>query len=86
MFKYSDINKVSQPRELQRKVVTEARKVTYLNNNPDPKSEEPLVTEGWEIVSEMVVSQNYPLITPIFCESKTIDNRFEVPKENKWKD
>lgn len=84
MFRYADNGKVSQARELQRRVVTEVRTVTYLNNNPDPKKEEPLTTEGFEVVKEIVVSQDYALSVPKVVGTKMIDNRFEVPRENKW--
>lgn len=75
MFKYDDNGKQSQPREAQRKVVTAIRKVTYLNNHPDPKVLEPLVTEGYETVIEANVSLNIQSINPDVIGSKTVDNR-----------
>lgn len=84
MHRYANNNKVSGPRELQRKVVTEVRQVTYLNNNPDPKKEEPLTTMGIETVTEISVSPDFVTGFPKIVGTKTIDNRFEVPKENKW--
>lgn len=77
MFRYADTNKVSKPKEFQRRVVTEVRRVTYINNHPDPKVTEPIISEGFETVQEMVVSPDYPNITPIFCEEKTVDGRRE---------
>lgn len=76
MFYYQDTGKLSEPRELQRKVITEVRQVTYVNNNPDPKANEPLTTTGFEPVKEMVVSSSY-VVVPKVVGSKTVDNRSE---------
>jgi hypothetical protein len=84
MFRYDDNDKVSKPREKQRKVTTSMRKVTYLNVNPDPKKREPVISEGWEIIREAVVS---PKITQddiaiSIVGAKTVDNHMDkVPKK-----
>lgn len=75
MFRYADTQEVSKSGELQRKVVPEIRKVTYLNDSPNPEVEEPVVSYGYETVSEMVVSKDYPTIAPAIVEEKTIDSR-----------
>lgn len=74
MFQYQDTGEYSKPGEVQRKVVTKLRKVTYLNDSPNPKVEEPVVTYGTEIVEEMAVSAAYNRM-PITVGSKTVDNR-----------
>lgn len=74
MFRYADTGKVSQPKEMQRKVVTAVRKVTYLNNHPNPKVTEPIVSEGYETVTELVVSPSYNE-APQVVENKTVDGR-----------
>lgn len=76
MFRYQDNNKLSKPKESQRRVVTELRKVTYMNNHPDPKVEEPIISEGWEIVQELVVSPDF-IVVPTIVDSKTVDGRQE---------
>lgn len=75
MFRYADTGEISKPGEIQRKVVPEVRKVTYLNDSPNPEVGEPVVTYGYETVSEMIVSPEYPDISPIIVEEKTVDNR-----------
>ncbi len=74
MFYYSDTNKLSKPSELMRKVVTEIRKVTYLNDSPNPTVSEPVVTYGYETVKEVAVSPEW-YGEPTVVEEKTIDNR-----------
>jgi len=76
MFRYADTGKVSKPRELQRKVVTAVRKVTYMNNHPDPKVTEPILSEGFETVTEAVVSPEY-IGVPLIVGTKTVDGRQE---------
>lgn len=73
MFHYQDTGKVSQPKESQRKVVTEVRKVTYLNKHPDEKVLEPVVTEGFETVKEIVVSPGCGEVIPKIVGTKTVD-------------
>lgn len=77
MFRYSDNNKVSKPRELQRKVVTAVRKVQYLNNHPNPKVTEPIVSYGYETVTEVVVSPEFELAVPTVVGAKEVDGRRE---------
>lgn len=76
MFRYQDNNKVSVAGEIQHKVVTEVRSVTYINNNPDPKAEIPLTTVGFETVKEEVRSPGSSVV-PRVVGSKTVDNRKE---------
>jgi hypothetical protein len=84
MFRYQDTGKLSQPQESQRMVVTEVRQVTYLHNNPNPKISEPITSEGFETVTEMVVSQGYVCV-PKVVGHKTVDGRrdsqIKRPKE-----
>lgn len=74
MFYYHDTKKRSQPGESQRKVVLEMRKVTYLNDSPNPSVAEPVVTYGFETVLEKAVSPDYNE-APKIVEQKTVDNR-----------
>ena len=74
MFYYSDTGKLSQPKESQRVVVTQLRKVTYLNDSPNPTVGEPVVTEGYETVKEAAVSPEW-FGEPTVVDEKTIDNR-----------
>lgn len=74
MFRYQDTKKVSQPGELQRKIITEVRRVTYLNDNPNPKVTEPVITEGYEPVKELVVSSQFVNVVKTVGQ-KTVDNR-----------
>lgn len=76
MFRYQDTNKLSKPKEAQRRVVTELRKVTYMNNHPDSKVEEPILSEGYETVREMVVSPDF-IAVPRIVDTKTVDGRQE---------
>lgn len=76
MFRYQDTKKLSVPGEIQHKVVTEVRQVTYINNDPDPKAEIPLTTVGFETVKEEVRSPGSTFV-PIVVGSKTVDNRKE---------
>lgn len=92
MFHYQDTGKLSKPKESQRKVVTEVRKVTYLNNLPDEEIKEliklgqpvlPVTTVGYETVKEMVVSPEFCDIIPKVVETKTVDARWVVKRVKK---
>lgn len=85
MFRYQDTNKVSKPKESQRKVVVEVRKVTYLNKHPDERVIEPVITEGYETVKEVVVSPDFNQVIPKVVDSKTV-NATQVVKRVKKKD
>lgn len=75
MFRYDNVNSSSAPKEKQVKHVCEVRKVTYYNRHPDPKVKEPIVSEGWEIVKEIVVSPTIPLSMPAeVVGHKTVEN------------
>jgi len=84
MFYYEDTKKLSKPKESQRRVVTEVREVTYYNNHPDEKVVEPVVTKGYETVTEMVVSQDFTCI-PKVVGTKTVDARWVVKRVKKDK-
>ena len=75
MFRYADNNQVSKPREDQRRVVTEVRKVTYLNDSSDDRISDPVVSFGYETVKEVAVSPDFCDTIPKVVEEKTIDNR-----------
>lgn len=76
MFRYADTGKQSKPGELARKVVTAVRKVTYMNNHPNPKVTEPIITEGFETVEEQIVSPEYNQ-APRVVGHKEVDGRRE---------
>lgn len=74
MFYYQDNGKLSKSGELQRKVVTKIREVTYINDSPNPKVAEPITTQGFEIVEEIVASLEFTAI-PQVVGQKTVDKR-----------
>lgn len=75
MFRYADTKELSKLGESQQKVVVEVRKVTYLNDSPNPEVEDPVVSYGYETVKEMVVRNNSTFSTPVTVQEKTVDNR-----------
>jgi hypothetical protein len=75
MFKYQDTGKVSEKGEQQLKIVTKVREVTYYNDSSDPKIAKPVITKGFEIVEEKVVSPNFKSSLPLIVGQKTVDNR-----------
>jgi len=86
MFRYDNSGKQSAPKEKQVKHVCQVRKVTYYNNHPDPKKKEPIISEGWEIVREIVVDPSIPLtLTPDVVGVKTVEAP-PLPKKRKKKD
>lgn len=74
MFYYQDTRKLSKYGELQRKVVTKIREVTYINDSRNPKVAEPITTQGFEIVEEIVASPDFQCI-PQVVGQKTVDKR-----------
>lgn len=85
MFKYDNSNRQSKPKEKQIKHVAQVRKVTYINPNKDPKKkDQPIISEGWEIVREIVTDPQVPLTMPAdVVGSKTVE--FVPPKKKERK-
>ncbi len=81
MFRYDNSLGQSQPKEKQIKHVSQIRKVTYINPNPDPKKKDkPIISEGWEIVKEIVVDPTVPLtMAADVVDQKTVE--FVPPKK-----
>lgn len=84
MFRYQDSNQVSKSGEVQRKVVTKVRQVSYLNNHPNPKVTEPIVSVGYEVVEEKIVGPDYSGEPQIVGE-KTVDGRNDNQKREDYR-